>query len=588
MFLKPRSGVLRHANSHQSLVPGSYKIDHLEFVSGNLLLHFDRDPTQDVLPNEPIFKHPEVKLYQQPDGLDVDLTASKHTALDKNSSLDLAIRSGWNNVKSCEVRVKPATGGLRLLTTEASVVDSDEGFDKAPEAGIFHLGSIAAHRALTVRFPFTVEQDIGTVTVKVEIYYNTDLDDKFYLVKSIPVHISLALGVNVQDIFKHNALFSRFGVSTDCKSPLRLFKSELMASDLFESSFGVAPTSSIVIFSKQPADLLYRVKKKEEGLTVKEGGKTLYLKLHYSRLDLEIEELLRVSLSKALQGTDVAMFSKAMETTVMEQARTVLRGPDLERAALLGEIPTAFLASVPWKSHFKGLGKVIKSGTDASTAVTAFMDDWVKSHPRLSIPKSGIMEESTITIPVEIPSVSIVHTTDIRFLYSTNGALNEVGGGTHTVTIGQALSATLHLKWTRVWKTDTEPAADQEFSYEVTAHTDAWLLGGRRRGHFVIAGDSAMSSTPETEAEIPLMLIPQREGFLPFPSVEIREYSEDGDMIEPQAQSFEVDARNIGETVRVVGGRKEVTVSLDASGPGGGPLVLDGERISTGQERIFA
>ena len=41
---------------------------------------------------------------------------------------------------------------------------------------------------------------------------------------------------------------------------------------------------------------------------------------------------------------------------------------------------------------------------------------------------------------------------------------------------------------------------------------------------------------------------------------------------------FESDLRNMGETIRVVADRTRVTLSLDASGPGGGPLVLDVER----------
>jgi hypothetical protein len=97
------------------------------------------------------------------------------------------------------------------------------------------------------------------------------------------------------------------------------------------------------------------------------------------------------------------------------------------------------------------------------------------------------------------------------------------------------------------------------------------------------------TSTPETEADIPLVLIPQREGWLPYPTVEIKEISqEDGRPLEPAAQTFEIDWRNLGETIRVVNGRTGVTVSLDASGPGGGPMVLEQERITkSGRMRVL-
>jgi hypothetical protein len=40
-----------------------------------------------------------------------------------------------------------------------------------------------------------------------------------------------------------------------------------------------------------------------------------------------------------------------------------------------------------------------------------------------------------------------------------------------------------------------------------------------------------------------------------------------------------MDYRNLGETVHVIADRAKVTLSLDASGPGGGPLVLESERL---------
>ncbi|UKZ74443.1 hypothetical protein TrVFT333_002112 [Trichoderma virens FT-333] len=84
---------------------------------------------------------------------------------------------------------------------------------------------------------------------------------------------------------------------------------------------------------------------------------------------------------------------------------------------------------------------------------------------------------------------------------------------------------------------------------------NTWLPGGRRKGHFVILGPSAsspaqtMTSTPETKAEIQLILIPLREGWLPYPLVEIREVvNAEGDGGQATAQGCEVDLRNLGET----------------------------------------
>lgn len=118
------------------------------------------------------------------------------------------------------------------------------------------------------------------------------------------------------------------------------------------------------------------------------------------------------------------------------------------------------------------------------------------------------------------------------------------------------------------------------------------------------AGDAneLLSSSPINEADIPLVLIPLREGWLPYPAVEVREINsrvrsgsdagvDGGGSYEGPGGvrgggllvgHCETDYRNLGETVRVVADRGRVTVSLDASGPGGGPLVLESERVLVG------
>ena len=111
------------ANETQSVVPGKYRVDYLDLLSSKLVLHFEREPGQNPKTSD-IFAQPYVFLFQRLGSLDVQMAATKHTALDKNNSLDLELSTGWNAIKSCEMRVKPATGGLRLLTTEAKFVES--------------------------------------------------------------------------------------------------------------------------------------------------------------------------------------------------------------------------------------------------------------------------------------------------------------------------------------------------------------------------------------------------------------------------------------------------------------------------------
>ncbi|KAJ4269909.1 hypothetical protein NW762_001580 [Fusarium torreyae] len=570
-----------------SVVPGKYKIDHLGLLSSNLFLHFERDINQPPPQTTEIFKHPEVVIFHRAGALDVQLTATKHTALDKNNTLDLIFNPGWNSLKSCEIRIKPTTGGLRLLTLEAKVVDSSVEFARKPESGgVLRFNEIAAETPVTLRFPYSVEQDMADVSAKVDVTYTLESGQKYSFAKSIVIPISLALGVNVQDVFKHQALYSRFNVSTASHSPLRLYKSELIPSDLFESEFGVPPTDTTIVFSKQPATLLYRVKRKTSVRSSKRVARTMYLKLYYNVLQTEIEEALVASILNTLADPALESFSRLISTLVVRETKS-LQPIDLERAALLGAVPTSFLADVPWDKYLAGIGRVPGTQEDAAERISASIRKWQTSNPQVPIPATQPDDPCTLLIPVEIPSLTILHTADIELQTPVTEMLDQRPGAIPTVAINQMLPATLHLKWTQIWDTEMQHKKDIEYSYEVTAPGDTWLLGGRRKGHFVIPGSKRepLSSSSDTEAEIPLIMIPLREGWLPYPTIEIREVK---DGVENQAQTCEVDFRNLGESIRAVGERQGVTVSLDASGPGGGPLVLESEGPKRERGRIVA
>ncbi|KAI1496823.1 trafficking protein particle complex subunit 10 [Biscogniauxia marginata] len=621
-------------------IPGYYELDKIDLTASKLCLYYERELGHLSNKKNDLLKSSQVPIYHRTDTLNVELYASKHIQLDRNNTVDIELDSGWNEIRRAEVRVKAATGGLRLITSEASCIDSSVDFSKPPEGGLFCLESIPQRSKVRIRFPYTVEQETLNVSVRIEVVYVTE-HGSFIFSKTPTIHTALALGVNVQDIFKHDALFSRFTVTTASPSPLRLVKSELLGSDLFESEFGLPPGNPIIIFPRQPASLLYKIKRKRDVKITPKSSKTMYLKLYYSVLQEEIETLVGDSIIKSVQDTPLRSLSRLLVSTVLPHVQNDLSGIELERAALLGFISTSFLASVDWARTFTGVGKGL-DGVDLSDTLALFLQTWQTENPKLVFPYSEPAELTSILIPVEIPSVTIVHTADIR-LQSTSlppSAEHPVPVSPFHAsslpvccTTHQLLPATLHLRWTRLWDTVT-PYSDQtdlEFSYELTAPPDTWLLGGRRKGHFVIPAPEADTeaercSSAETEADIPILLIPQREGWLPYPGVEIREVRTDSvvpglasgsgaaagggsggngaaynppvhepmvppalAMAEGPVAHFETDLRNMGETVRVVADRTRVTLSLDASGPGGGPLVLDVERRKRGVEgRVVA
>ncbi|KAI2619486.1 trafficking protein particle complex subunit 10 [Hypomontagnella submonticulosa] len=627
--IKPGKNKLK-LNSN-STIAGSYEIDKIDLGASNLRLHHEREASQPVNKDSDMLQSPYISIYHRSDTLDVRLHASKHIQLDRNNTVDIELDSGWNDLTGAEVRVKAATGGLRLLTSEAKCVGAVD-FSKAPEGSLFHFGPIPKHTSARIRFPYTVEQETPNISVRIEVSYTTE-HGSFFFSKTPSIETALALGVNVQDVFKHKALFSRFTVSTASHRPLRLFRSELISSEVFESEFGVPPSAPVVIFPKQPASLLYKITRKLDVKIHPKIGKTMYLRLHYSVLQEEIESLIENSLTESLQDTPLYPFSRLLCSAVIPHIRHNLTSHDLERAVLLGSVSTTFLSSVNWAKYFAGLGKAPNTTTDYSQSLVSFLRTWIAENPTLPLDPAVPAEPRSILIPVDIPSLTIVHTADIRLLPQQSPTFLP-SDSSPTVSVNQLLPAALHLKWTRVWDTTTPPPqqTDLEFSYEVAAPQDTWLLGGRRRGHFVIpapsdaiptstgdegrggggggggdkgVGVSTYESTPATEAHIPILLVPLREGRLPLPGVEIREvraYEDSGTTTTAAGGSptahvdatgaggvhFETDVRNLGETVRVLADKARVTLSLDASGPGGGPLVLEAERLGDVGRKVIA
>ncbi|KAK1969730.1 hypothetical protein LY78DRAFT_690380 [Colletotrichum sublineola] len=572
-----RPGVNKLLLTSTTNVSGNYKIDRADLICNKVDLHWERDVNQTPSKNAQIFRLSDLELYRPAGGLSCRLTAARDIQLDKNNSVDLELSTGWNSIKSCVLSVKPSTGGLRIISTEAEFLGPTFEYEKPLEAGLFRFGTIDASSTMKMRFPYTIEQDVPNISIRVELTYTTE-DGTYHYSSTFSVPVALALGVNVQDVFKHNALFSRFSVSTASMSPLRLFKTELIDSEVFAAHFAAhsaAPASkSVMVFPRQPASLLYKITRKATGTIKPKTQRTLYLKLYYSVLMDEIVALVEKSLTEAIQPLPISSFSGLLANRIITEMQSSLSAYDLERAALLGEVPTSFISTLLSPHIFKGLGLIPGSSDDASTALKQFLRDWQSTHPRLPIEEIQSASRS-ILIPVDVPSIPVFHSIDIQLPPFDEHLVGS------TVAVNQLLSANLRLRWTRIWDTAVSDGKginrDFEFSYEITAPVDTWLIGGRKRGNFKSLGvDKTDARFGESELHVPVLIVPLREGRLPYPNVEIREVKKDDN--EETAGHHEIDYQNIGETVRVVADLQRVTLSLDASGPSGGPLVLESER----------
>ncbi|KAL5596643.1 hypothetical protein BROUX41_006661 [Berkeleyomyces rouxiae] len=611
--LKPGTSILKFAGS--AAIPGHYKANHLILSSGKVQLIWDVASLQ---PSESdgLFKQPFITVFQRANAFDVDAAASSHTHLHTNNCVDITLSTGWNAVSSCEVIIRPASGGLRILTSEVILITPGVSFAKKPESGYFKFSALEKQSKVTFRFPFSLETDGAmTITLRLEASYSTtDGTFAFARIKNIPV--SLAVGVNVQDVFKHDALFSRFTVSSATPSPMRLFSSSLEESDIYtaKSNFVASEENPVVIFTKQPASVLYRISRADMPFTSSSAA-SMTLNLAYALVRDEVSLVVQQSINRAFAEapSPLGEYSVLMAEIALTHAQTALSPYDLEKNTLLGYLPTSFLSAIDWPLQLAKLGG-IPSSSEVVKELASYMATWLSATPKLPmVPEADSDGKNpsarSIEIPVDIPPLSMLITADINVDTSDaahNISLSHEPSNTEvsTACVNQMLPATLRLKWTRRWAAEalsTTPASSApiHYAYEVTAPPETWLIGGRKKGVLTINRSNAISSDENTAVEVPLMLVPLREGWITYPIVDIRETAALGPAGAPVesnngtglaasiangANTIEIDFKNLGQVLRVVNDRGKVTLSLNSSGPGGGPLVLESEQVM--DERI--
>lgn len=529
---------------------------------------------------------PQVVLYQRAEAFDIKLQASRHRHLAQNRDLEVVISTGWNNVSSGEIHLRSATAGLRLQTVEARVVEGNLVITKMSEPGMLKLGALKAGQTAKLFVPFTLEHDINVVSLKLESSYVVG-EETFFFANNYQVAASLPLGVNVQDCFKQKALFSKFLISSATSNPLRLLTSSLSDSDVFEAIDGGALEEQVVIYPRQVASLLYRITRRAKPVAPANGKKQklpLQLKLHYIPLEEELDDAVISAITTALADTELAAYSRMIIPTVLNSMHTKLSAHGLEHAAMLGELRTGSLLEEAWPVVFNRRYPSTAM-RELNTKLAAFVENTLRSTPVLPLPTLNVDDEAiakarSITIAVDVPTITVVHSADLQLTTSPSNSV--MCGDEEVAVLHQPIAATLVLKHTRNWDSPTSSHKDREltFTYELSAPAETWLIGGRRKGTFTIPPTRQKTET----LKFPVMLIPLREGYLGYPILDMRAMPpsvREGER-EPEKMTHEVEWKNAASVVRVSSLARKVTVSLDAnaSGPQQGiAYLMESERV---------
>lgn len=358
---------------------GHYLIDKLVLESKKLHFSHEFQPKPQTTPlgitnanmsgRRASMSGPSLLVYPHGESLEARATLANDIHIDKLRSIVLAVATGRNSTERLDLRLKSASAGLRLHTADAEIIESKHSHLDTSQAGMLKLGAVDTGVDVKVRVPYSTERSLDELTVKLEASYQTSQGTFSYL-RTCVIAAALPLDVDVNDIFKSQALFSRFSIRTTNAIPLRITNVQVEESQAYGVRALPCPLP-ITVFDKQPASLTYKITRKDS-----EGGKpnkkeaALALAVEYVRADEAIFEKLGDVFEKAVADSSFAPLRRLLVPTLLNRAKSYAPAQQLEQAVLLNEFQVPSYEATGW-------GKIVASLTaDKREGLDEWLQGW--------------------------------------------------------------------------------------------------------------------------------------------------------------------------------------------------------------------
>ncbi|EFQ98769.1 hypothetical protein MGYG_01784 [Nannizzia gypsea CBS 118893] len=564
-------------------VNGKYYVDRIEMRAGNIVFthdydnqvatsHILQDTTSKSLMSES--DRPYVVCFPAVEAFIGKVSQSRAINLVGHRSLDIELSSGWNDILAGCLRLRPATAGLRLIISESSLIDGPLTLSEEIKESKICFTSFARDSTATLRVPYSMEGTQTSLSVSVEVEYETS-KGQFDYIGSSSVVANLPVSVNVQDLFQDEQLFSRFSISPGMLIPIRVFSCGMESSDKYEVQTSVQEGEIMDVFPKQPASLLYKITPRQDFQPNTGSGSTrpLSLSIEFACLNEECLSVLEDRFTKDVEASPFSGMKQLLVPFLQTAFSAIWTAHTLETIGLTREIEVYSYERMQWREAVDSMD----GGTQ--TQLVQWLNQWHNKNKTIPLPDDRPANAVRhITIPVDIPDVQVVH--------NARMVLKDISPGQTHVGVDDMIPAELIIRHTRRWceAAEREAQSSLEFTYEIIASPDVWVVGGRRRGNFTCAEGE--------EKRFPLLLLPQRAGHLLLPSVDIKSFAAGPDEEQQQQQqrlssptggdhlqsdssfaprqrraiSSELDYRSHGETVLVSADLQMTTINLDGFG----------------------
>ena len=534
--------------------PDRYALDSVVFTIGKIKFHRTYRGTSFVDRNlDTITNRVQLLIWPSPRACTVEASMYEIIQLSQPRAIVFTISSRGNDIVKAKLVVKSGTAGLRLQIYDAEKIGGEGELRNAQNPSTILLDGIQKHTAVRVKVPYRVEADLKEIIVRSELTYEVG-EESFIYTTSHRLMAQLPLGVNVQDIFKKDALFSKFAISTSSHIPIRVLRSKLATNEFYDISTPYMYDGPMTVFAKQSASLVYRVKKKSIASTPIK--KKLSLEIEYQCLDEQILATVSQQMEKDMIESPFHDYSMLLLANLKSMLHDYTQKQDLGDVGLLNEVRLPVYSTSAWENILTAVPK------EAREELSIWLKDWYQKNNTILIESDGGAVIRRIEIPVEIPSLPVLHTASIAIDKRPSSRL---------YTVGEMIVGELEISHTRDWSsTDKQGQNALSFVYEIETSAESWLIAGQRRGYF-----SAYEGEVKT---FPILLLPLRAGKLMLPIVEIRS-AKDGE--EGERSACETDYQDLGTAIEVAPGVTGVTLDVLTSSSG----ALTGEVKVLGVER---
>ncbi|KAK5172845.1 uncharacterized protein LTR77_002965 [Saxophila tyrrhenica] len=452
-------------------------------------------------------KQPALFLYPNQHAFEAEVTLAKHVQIDKPRHLEIRLSSGWNDVKSIDLKLKPATAGLRLHLADALSNNIDPRPEDDPQ-GQLSLGALAANAEAQIRVPYSLEQAGQEIFVRMEVGYTTSNGSFTFLTSARP-QTRLALDVDVNDDFTIDKLFSNFTFKAASHTPISISSAALGSSARYAVERPPSLPMPMYTSDQQPARLVYTIAKTSDSAErADKSDATLMLDVKYSLVKDTVLHQMRQGLATTLKESRFATFARLLLPFMYERCKLLIAPADAEQAAQQHKVTAPSYEDIGWSEITAGLPDIVRN------EIADWLRDWHKTETSISVEPDHVAEElqCSIKIPVEVPSVDFVHSASLDLQQEAS----RFSKGARILKQGEPVKAQLQVETTTSWRrksTASGEDAEGNFVYDIHTDPECWLIGGLKRSHFTASNGSRQT--------FDVLLIPIMTGLHALPHVDV-------------------------------------------------------------------